>query len=248
MRGLIYQNLVYKKILSLESIFHPELPSPTNTNRVRDGEGDGSGGSKFKSTHYRPDSAQGFPYLETHEGKQDIEDIKDMLNLESFTVGAVPRKSMDPAMSLRRLSYSGGQSQNYGNSSRQFTNFQTNANDESSKDDGVVPFSLTGHFDFEKEEEELLELRNARAMATQDGNPMITTKSGWVNGMPRSENEPDVDIEKELGLLEYADTSWTKMSSKNSGDPKGDYKFFDEIDLEKLKMVKNGKKKKTNKR
>lgn len=235
-----------------EFIFQPALPGPDNKHHVRDGEGDEKGGAKFKSTHYRPDSSSTFPYEPEHGKQQSEEELEALLKLEAFYgSGGAPKKNMDPAMSLYRLSYGGGSSQNYGNHEFTDSDFQINPNgdpENKREEDRVLPVSLThGARNKEKEEEEFLnhmnELRNIRAMACSDGNKAITTKNGWSNGyISRTgvEEQTDEEVKDELGLdemtsikdyfvKEYADTDYSKMSAaRHMRGEHEDEEFFDE--------------------
>lgn len=235
-----------------EAIFSPELPSPTNKHHVRDGEGDGRGGAKFKSTHYRPDSSSTFPYEPKHEPQQSEEELEGMLNLESFMgSGGIAKKNMDPAMSLYRLSYGGGESENYGNHEFADSNYQINANGDSEnkrEEDRVISLSVArGPKDKEKEEEEFLnhmnELRNIRSLACSDGNTRITTKNGWDNGYPSNTGigeQTDDEIKDELELPkdihasiepfmnEYATSDYSRViAGRHARGEKEDEEFFD---------------------
>lgn len=236
-----------------EAIFSPELPGPQNAHHVRDGEGDGKGGAKFKSTHFRPDSASTFPYEPPHPHQQSEEELETMLNLESFMGGGgIAKRNMDPAMSLYRLSYGGGESENYGNHEFSDSDYQINPNgdpENKREEDRVLSIDLVaGNKDKEKEEEEFLdhmnELRNVRSMACADGNKQITTKNGWSNGAPSRtgvEEQTDEEVKQELELpedefgsikpfmKEYADTDYsTMMAGHHMRSEKEDEDFFDE--------------------
>lgn len=234
-----------------EAIFSPELPGPLNKQDVRDGEGDEHGGAKFKSTHYRPDSASTFPYEPPHEHQQTEDELESLLTLEAFYSGAGPKKNMDPAMSLYHLSYGGGESENYGNHEFSDADFQINPNgdpENKREEDRVLPISMVhGTKNKEKEEEEFLdhmnELRNVRSLACSDGNTMITTKNSWDNGAPSNTGvgeQTDEEVENELGLeehksikgffvKEYADTDYsTTIAGMHGRSEKDDEDFFDQ--------------------
>lgn len=182
--------------LTLEGLFHPAVPDQTNLHHVP------------RKAH--PDSSNTFPYEKETPPKQTEEELDSLLTVENF-LGGVPKKDNSPAMSARKLSYAGGDTDGFGASTMKWSNYHLNPNGiEKTPEDSAMTFSMTGKQDGELEKEsELLndinEMRNGRMNATQDGNKMITTKDGWSNGMPSDtgvEEQTEEEVKDDLGITE----------------------------------------------
>lgn len=229
------------KKLSLESFFHPEIPSSANKhkfpNKIK----------KYGNT---------FPYIldDKESEKMTDDEISQEIGLSEFKLG----RTMPNADNLSK----GGKMNNSagigGKASKSFANYmQDKETDKVPEDVHALNIDYT-NFDPQDEYEgvetyianESLSLtemvRGAREMATKEMAP-VSTKQPWANGLPSHGNDYSItqdeeyenlkSLEKEVGLSlesilrEFADTDWERgAQSKKAFGEDEDIDFFENLE------------------